>query len=99
MAAKRDLVSLQPYVRPNFVKPTLWKRRFETYLIAVRVTDNNQKRALLLYQVRSEMQETIPGDANDYVSAMNWMTISLQRMFFSSNKPHSVITTNLRQGT
>ena len=27
-----------------------WKRRFETYLIALNVTDNKQKRALLLYQ-------------------------------------------------
>ena len=36
---------------------TQWKRRFETYILAVNVTDDAQKRALLLYQAGAETQE------------------------------------------
>ena len=35
----------------------MWKCRFKTYLIAVNVKDNAQKRALLLYQAGEATQE------------------------------------------
>ena len=34
-----------------------WKRRFETYLVALNVKDDARKRALLLYQAGQETQE------------------------------------------
>ena len=52
----------------------LWKRRFETYLIAINVTDDTQKRALLLYQVGQETQElfeTFTDTGTDYKTAMD----------------------------
>ena len=55
---------------------TQWKRRFETYILAVNVTDDAQKRALLLYQAGAETQElydTLPvgeGEANDYATTI-----------------------------
>ena len=36
---------------------SVWKKRFETYLAALTITDNRQKRALLLYQAGQETQE------------------------------------------
>ena len=39
-------------------------------MIAVGVTDDSQKRALLLYQKMQEIFEAIPGDANNNASAM-----------------------------
>ena len=53
-----------------------WKRRFETYLVAVNVKDNTQKRALLLYQAgeaTQEIFETLPdtGDDDDYKTALD----------------------------
>ena len=52
-----------------------WKRRFTTYLSAMAITDDTQKRALLLYQAGPETQdifETLPdiGDAKDFAKAM-----------------------------
>jgi len=52
-----------------------WKRRFTTYLSAMAITDDTQKRALLLYQAGTETQdifETLPdrGDAKDFAKAM-----------------------------
>ena len=52
-----------------------WKRRFETYLIALNVTDNKQKRALLLYQAGQATQDIFDtlaetGDDDDYDSAV-----------------------------
>ena len=35
-----------------------WKKHFETYLIALNIREDKQKRALLLYQARQETQET-----------------------------------------
>ena len=52
----------------------LWKRRFETYLVAINVTDNTQKRALLLYQVGQETKElfeTFTDTGTDYKTAMD----------------------------
>ena len=55
MAAKIEVHPLQPF--DPVTDPTsigqrwkTWKQRFETYLVAVNVTDDKQKRALLLYQ-------------------------------------------------
>ena len=71
-----------------------WKRRFPTYLSAMAITDDTQKRALLLYQAGPETQdifETLPdrGDAKDFAKAMEKLdTSSLQKamqiMKFSS---------------
>ena len=52
-----------------------WKRRFTTYLSAMAITDDTQKRALLLHQAGPETQdifETLPdrGDAKDFAKAM-----------------------------
>ena len=55
---------------------TQWKRRFETYILAVNVTNDAQKRALLLYQAGAETQElydTLPvdeGEAQDYATTI-----------------------------
>ena len=54
---------------------TQWKRRFETYILA-NVTNDAQKRALLLYQAGAETQElydTLPvdeGEAQDYATTI-----------------------------
>ena len=52
-----------------------WKRRCETYLIALNVTDNKQKRAVLLYQAGQATQgifDTLAktGDDDDCDSAV-----------------------------
>ena len=53
MAVRIDVSPLQPF-DPVSDPPLIsqrwnqWNRRFETYLIAVNVTDNAQKKALLL---------------------------------------------------
>ncbi|CAB4045303.1 Hypothetical predicted protein [Paramuricea clavata] len=48
-----------------------WKRRFETYLVALNVTEKKQKRALLLYQAGQETQDIFDtladiGEDDDY---------------------------------
>ena len=55
-----------------------WKRRFLTYLSAMAITDNTQKRALLLYQAGPETQdifETLPdrGEDNDFTKALDML--------------------------
>ena len=50
-----------------------WKRRFETYLVALNVTDNKQKRALLLYQAgqaKQDIFDTLAETGDDYDSAV-----------------------------
>ncbi|CAB4037881.1 PREDICTED: uncharacterized protein K02A2.6-like [Paramuricea clavata] len=52
-----------------------WKRRFETYLVALNVTEKKQKRALLLYQAGQETQDIFDtlvdiGEDDDYDSAI-----------------------------
>ena len=55
---------------------TQWKRRFEIYILAVNVTNDAQKRALLLYQAGAETQQlydTLPvaeGEAQDYATTI-----------------------------
>jgi hypothetical protein len=49
-----------------------WKRRFETYFVALYVTEKKQKRALLLYQAGQETQDIFDtlvaiGEDDDYI--------------------------------
>ncbi len=79
-AGKIDVSPLTPF--DPISEPTslshrwkVWKRRFETYLVAVDVKDNAQKRALLLYQAGEATQEifdTLPetGEDDDYKTAI-----------------------------
>jgi len=69
MAGKIEMHPLQPFDPVS--DPTsigqrwkIWKRRFQTYLVAVNVTDDKQKRALLLYQAGQETQEIFETDSN-----------------------------------
>lgn len=53
----------------------IWKKRFETYLVALNITDNKQKRVLLLYQTGQETHEifdtfTDKGSSDDYDRAL-----------------------------
>ena len=71
------LRAFDPLTEPNSVgqRWKLWKKRFETYLAALGITDNTRKRALLLYQAgeaTQEIFETLPGtgNADDYTTAM-----------------------------
>ena len=80
MAARVDLVPLPPFdplTEPSSIAQRwkTWKRRFETYLVALNVTEDKQKRALLLYQAGQSTQEifdTLPGtgEEDDYETAM-----------------------------
>ena len=80
MATHIDLPSLQPfdpYTDPSSVgqRWKSWRRRFQTYISAINVTDKTQQRALLLYQVGQATQEifdTIPnnGADDDYKTAL-----------------------------
>ena len=80
-AARLDLLPLPPFdpvsdptsIRQRWKKR---KRRFETYLFAVNITDNAQKRALLLYQAGAATQEIFDSlpveqdEATDYKTAL-----------------------------
>ena len=49
-----------------------WTRRFETYLIATNITDDKQKRAMLLYQAGPDTQDifdTLTETGTDYATA------------------------------
>ena len=78
MAAKIDLAPLPPFdpvTEPSSLcqRWKAWKRRFETYLVALNVTEDKQKRALLLYQAGQETQElfdTLPDTGEDYATAI-----------------------------
>ena len=78
MAAKIDLAPLPPFdpvSEPSSLcqRWKAWKRRFETYLVALNVTEDKQKRALLLYQAGQETQElfdTLPDTGEDYATAI-----------------------------
>ena len=51
----------------------IWKRPFETYLVAVDIKEDKQKRALLLYQAGQETQEnfgTLTETGEDYATAI-----------------------------
>ena len=78
MATRLDVTPLPPFDPVS--DPTslsqrwkTWKRRFETYLLALNITDNKQKRALLLYQAGQETQEifdTLTDTGEDYKTAV-----------------------------
>ena len=74
MAARINLTPLQvfdPISDPSSIAKG-WKR-FETYLIALNITDDKQKRALLFYQAGELTQDifnTIPDTGEDYPTAM-----------------------------
>ena len=80
MAARVDLEPLPPFdplTEPSSIAQRwkTWKRRFETYLVALNVTEDKQKRALLLYQAGQSTQEIFDmlpgtGDEDDYETAM-----------------------------
>ena len=51
-----------------------WKRRFEMYLLALNITEDKQKRALLLYQAGQETQEifdTLSETGEDFKTALD----------------------------
>ena len=78
MVSKIDLPPLQafdPVSDPTSLSQRwkTWKRRFETHLDALKVTDDKQKRALLLYQAGQETQELfdkLPYTGYDYATAV-----------------------------
>ena len=58
---------------------TQWLERFTIYLLATNITDDAQKRALLLYQAGAEVHEifktlTDTGEAKDYKKAVDALT-------------------------
>lgn len=79
VSGRLDLMPLMPF--DPLSDPTslgqrwkAWKRRFEIYVDALRITEDKQKRAVLLYQVGQETQEifdTIPDTGNDFTTAMS----------------------------
>ena len=73
MAFKVEVTSLlmfDPIIRSQFPQ-SAWKSRFETYISAIDVTDDTQKRALLLYQETQELFDTFTDTGTDYATAMN----------------------------
>ena len=78
MAARPDVTPMPPFDPigdPTSLSQrwTTWKKRFETYLIALNITDDKQKRALLLYQSGQQTQEifeTLTETGEDYKTAL-----------------------------
>ena len=77
MAVKPDLPPLPPF-DPLTVPSSLsqrwkaWTKRFQTYLAAMNIVNDKQKRALLLYQAGQETQEifeTMSDTGDDYATA------------------------------
>ena len=77
MAAKLDLAPLPPFDplhEPSSLSQRWksWTKRFKTYVAAMNITDDKQKRALLLYQAGPETQEifeTLTDTGDDYKTA------------------------------
>ena len=77
MAGRPDLPPLLPFDplgELSFLSQRwkTWTKRFETYLAAMKIEDDKQKRALLLYQAGQEMQEifeTLSDTGTDYTTA------------------------------
>ena len=77
MVVKPDLPPLPPF--DPLTEPSLlsqrwkaWTKRFQTYLAAMNIVDDKQKRALLLYQAGQETQEifeTMSDTGDDYATA------------------------------
>ena len=75
-----------------------WTKRFETYLLAANITDDQQKRAMLLYQAGSATQDilkTLADTGTDYATAKKKLDDYFSGMWTSkySNfvKPHSCL--------
>lgn len=77
MAVRVDLHPLQPF-DPLGDRTSIgqrwktWIKRFETYLLATNITNDGQKRAMLLYQAGTETQEifeTLADTGDDYATA------------------------------
>ena len=77
MMAKIDLAPLPPF-DPFSDQSSLsqqwgiWTKRFQTYITAMNITNNKQKRALLLYQAgeaTQEILETLLETGEDYATA------------------------------
>ena len=77
MAVKPDLPRLPPFdpvSEPSSLSQRWkkWTKRFDTYVAALKVEDDKQKRALLLYQAGQETQEifeTLTEMGDDYATA------------------------------
>ena len=75
--AKIDLAPLPPFDPhgdPSSLSQrwTIWTKRFQTYIVAMNITNDKQKRALLLYQAgeaTQEIFETLPETGEDYATA------------------------------
>ena len=77
MASKIDLAPLPPFdpvSEPSSISQRWksWTKRFQTYIAAMNIKDDKQKRALLLYQAGEATQEifdTLPNTGEDYATA------------------------------
>ena len=77
MATRVDLPPLPPFdaLSDQSSLSQRWKtwiKRFETYIVATNITDDKQKRAMLLYQAGPDMQdifETLEDTGEDYITA------------------------------
>ena len=78
MATRVDLPPL-PQFKPLTDPSSLgqrwknWVKQFKTYLVATNITDDKQKRAMLLYQAgpaTQEIFETIPNTGDDFDTAL-----------------------------
>ena len=79
MVSKIDLSPLPPFDPLSYPSSLsqrwkTWTKRFQTYLMALNITNDKQKRALLLYQAgkaTQEIFETLPetDDSEDYDTA------------------------------
>ena len=102
MAARIELSPLPPFdpiSDPSSLSQRWksWTKRFETYLVALNVTEDKQKRALLLYQAgqaTQEIFETIPDTGDDYPTAMTKLT-----EYFSPKKNIDFEIFQFRQAT
>ena len=92
MAVRIDIPPLQPF-DPLTDRTSIgqrwksWIKRFDTYLLASNITNDRQKRAMLLYQAGAETQEifeTLADTGVDYATAKN----QARRIFLSKEKCH-----------
>ena len=82
MAAKIELTPLPPFdpiSDPSSLSQRwkTWAKRFKTYLTALNITDDGQKRAILLYQAgeaTQEIFETLPDTGTTYDTAIAKLT-------------------------
>ena len=53
------IIAFNPIGDPTLLSQlrTAWKKHFETYIVALNITDAKQKKALLLYQAGQQTQE------------------------------------------